>query len=354
MYLASDNAAPAAEQVLQALARANAGASAPYGRDEPTRRVEAMFSELFEREVGVFLVTTGTAANALALAQITPPWGAAIGHAEAHVMHDECGAPEFFTAGAKIVGVPGRDGRMTADGLKALLARDFWTPPTHVAPASVTISQATEAGTLYRPAEIAAIAEAAKAHGLRVHMDGARFANAAAATGAAPAELTWRSGVEILSFGFTKNGAMAAEAVIVFADDLVKNLAERRKRGGHLWSKGRFIAAQVEALLENGLWLDLAARANATAGRLAKGLESRGLRLAFPIEANEVFVWLPPSVDDALRAAGAAYYAWSSESIAPERSGRDGARLARLICSFATPDEDVDAFLGVIDREPVA
>ncbi|MFD1703716.1 threonine aldolase family protein [Methylopila henanensis] len=354
MYLASDNAAPAAEEVLQALARANAGASAPYGRDEPTRRVEAMFSELFGREVGVFLVTTGTAANALALAQITPPWGAAIGHAEAHVMHDECGAPEFFTAGAKIVGVPGLDGRMTADGLKALLARDFWTPPTHVAPAAVTISQATEAGTLYRPAEISAIADVAKAHGLRVHMDGARFANAAAATGAAPAELTWRSGVEILSFGFTKNGAMAAEAVIVFAEDLVKNLAERRKRGGHLWSKGRFIAAQVEALLENGLWLDLAARANATAGRLAAGLESRGLRLAFPVEANEVFVWLPPSADDALRAAGAAFYAWSSESIAPERSGRVGDRLARLICSFATPDDDIAAFLAVIDRERVA
>lgn len=354
MYFASDNAAPAADAVLSALARVNAGPAAPYGKDEATKRVEAMLAEVFEREVGVFLVTTGTAANAIALAQVTPPWGAAIGHFESHVMHDECGAPEFFTHGAKIVGAPGVDGKLTAESLKALLARDFWTPPTHVTPAAVTLSQATEAGTVYSADEVAAVAEVAKAHKLRVHMDGARFANAVVATGATPADLTWRAGVEMLSFGFTKNGAMAAEAVVIFAPDLIANFAERRKRGGHLWSKGRYIAAQVEGLLENDLWLDLGRRSNAQARRLSDGLTRRGLKLAFPTEANEVFVHLPEKVDAALRAAGAVYYPWSSEALAPERVGRPGDRLARLIASFATPDADIDAFLAVVDGVLVA
>lgn len=349
MNFASDNVAPAADAVLESLARMNAGPAAPYGKDDATHRVERLLADLFERQVGVFLVTTGTAANALALAQMTPPWGAVIGHAEAHVMHDECGAPEFFTAGAKIVGLAGLDGKMTPEGLAALLARDFWTPPTHVTPAALTISQATEAGTVYAPAEIGALAEIAKTRGLKIHMDGARFANAVASTGASPAELTWKVGVDALSFGFTKNGAFAAEAIVLFDDTLVRGLAERRKRGGHLWSKGRFIAAQAEGLLAGDLWLELGAKSNATAQRLAQGLERRGLRLAFPVEANEVFVWLPESVDAALKRAGAAYYPWSSEAIAPGRRGREGDVLARLISSFATPDEDVDALLAVVD-----
>ena len=198
MYLASDNIAPAHPAVLEALAAANHGPARPYGHDEENARVEKLLAEIFEREVGVYLVTTGTAANALALAQMTPPWGAVIGHSEAHVMHDECGAPEFYSAGAKIVGAPGVDGRLTVESLKALLGRDFWTPPTHVTPKALTLSQATEAGTIYRPSEIAALAEVARSRGLRVHMDGARFANAVAAGKASPAELTWKAGVEAL------------------------------------------------------------------------------------------------------------------------------------------------------------
>ncbi|MGA0533467.1 threonine aldolase family protein [Hansschlegelia sp. KR7-227] len=349
MNLASDNVAPAHDAVLEALAAVNRGPARPYGHDDVNARVEALLSEVFERKVTAFLVTTGTAANALALAQMTPPWRAAIGHAEAHVMHDECGAPEFFTGGAKIVGAPGVDGRLTTESLTALLARDFWTPPTHVAPASLTLSQATEAGTVYRPAEIAALTAIARERGLRVHMDGARFANAVVSTGASPADLTWRAGVEALSFGFTKNGAMAAEAVVLFADDLVENLAERRKRGGHTWSKGRFIAAQIEALLAGGLWLDLARAANARAAQLAIGLEARGLRLAFPVEANEVFAHLPAALHDALKAQGAQYYLWSSESIAPQRRGRDSEVLARFIPSFATEPVEIDALLAAID-----
>jgi threonine aldolase len=349
MNLASDNIAPAHEAVLEALARANSGPARPYGHDEINARVESLLSDIFEREVAAFLVTTGTAANALSLAQMTPPWGAVIGHDEAHVMHDECGAPEFFTNGAKVVGARGLDGKLTPESLKSLLGRDFWTPPTHVAPKALTLSQATEAGTVYRAGEIAALAEIACGKSLRVHMDGARFANAVASAGRTPAELTWKAGVEALSFGFTKNGAMAAEAIVLFAPDLVENLAERRKRGGHTWSKGRFVAAQIEALLEGGLWLDLARRANASAAKLALGLEARALRLAFPVEANEVFVWLPRPLHEALQAQGAAYYVWTSGSVAPARAGRDGEIMARLIASFATEDSEIDAFLAAID-----
>lgn len=349
MNLTSDNIAPAHQSVLDALAGANHGPARPYANDDLTLRVKAQLAEVFEREVEVFLVTTGTAANALALAQMTPPWGAVIGHAEAHVMHDECGAPEFFSNGARVVGAPGLDGKLTPAGLEALLARDFWTPPTHIAPKALTLSQATEAGTVYRPAEVAALAEVARGRGMRVHMDGARFANAVVATGASPADLTWRAGVEALSFGFTKNGAMAAEAIVVFAPDLVDGLAERRKRGGHLWSKGRYIAAQAAALLEGGLWLKLAAAANARAAELTLGLAARGVETAFPVEANEVFAWLPAELHEALKAKGAQYYVWTSEAARPRASGRPGDVMARLICSFATEASDVAAFLAAID-----
>lgn len=350
MNLASDNVAPAHPAVLEALAAANTGPSAPYGHDDENARVERLLADVFEREVGVYLVTTGTAANALALAQMTPPWGAVIGHDEAHVMHDECGAPEFFTHGAKIVGAPGLDGKLTPRALEALLGRDFWSPPTHVTPSALTLSEATEAGAVYRADEIDALSAIARAGGLRVHMDGARFANAVVSTGATPAELTWKAGVEALSFGFTKNGAMAAEAIVLFADDLKAGLESRRKRGGHTWSKGRFIAAQIAALLEGGLWLTLAARANAQAARLAIGLEARGLKLAFPVEANEVFVHLPAATHEAMRAMGATYYVWSSVSIAPERAGASGDVIARLIPSFATENAAVDEFLAALDE----
>jgi threonine aldolase len=349
LNLASDNIAPAHPAVIEALARVNAGAAAPYGKDEPTARVEALLAEIFECEVGVFLVTTGTAANALALAQMTPPWGAALAHHEAHVMHDECGAPEFFTNGAKMVGVVGEDGRIGAEALTGILAKNFWTPPTHVRPASLTLSQATEAGTVYRSDHVAELSAIARAHGMRVHMDGARFANAVVSSRATPAALTWKAGVEALSLGFTKNGAMAAEAVVLFAPDLIEGLAERRKRGGHLWSKGRFIAAQALGLLENGLWLELAARANAQAARLTIGLSARGLNLAFPVEANEVFVWLPAEIHQSLQGQGAHYYVWESDCVTGARAGRPGDVMARLICSWATPDADVDALLSAID-----
>jgi threonine aldolase len=350
LNLASDNIAPAHPAVMEALARVNSGPATPYGKDDATARVEKLLAEIFEREVGVFLVTTGTAANALALAQMTPPWGAALAHHEAHVMHDECGAPEFFTNGAKMVGVAGEDGRISAAALADILSKNFWTPPTHVRPASITLSQATEVGTVYRSDHVAELSSIARERGMRIHMDGARFANAVASTRETPAALTWKAGVEALSLGFTKNGAMSAEAVVLFAPDLIDGLVERRKRGGHLWSKGRFIAAQALGLLENGLWLELAARANAQAARLTLGLAARSLNLAFPVEANEVFVWLPAEIHQGLHRQGSHYYVWDSDCVTAARAGRPGDVLARLICSWATPDEEVDAFLSAIDN----
>src|SRR6185312_1799022 len=239
----------------------------------------------------VFPVATGTAANALALAALTPPWGAIYCHEAAHIQSDECGAPEFFAAGAKLLPLAGEDAKlMPATVEAALLERGV---VHHVQPSALSISQATEAGTLYRPAEIAALGALARRHGLALHMDGARFANAVAALGCAPADLTWRAGVDALSFGATKNGALAAEAVIFFDPAKAADLAYRRKRAGHLFSKMRFLSAQLDAYLADGLWLRNARHANAMAARLGQGLARLpGARLVHPVEANEVFVEL--------------------------------------------------------------
>lgn len=340
MYFASDNTSGIAPEILAALARANEGDVPSYGADPLTQRLNPVFSALFEREVDVLPVATGTAANALALAQITPPWGAVLCHEDAHVTADECGAPEVFNPGAKLIGVPGADGRVTVAGLRAALARFHPGAVNEVQPAAFSLSQATEAGTLYAPDDIAALAALAHAHGLKVHMDGARFANAVAALGVAPADLTWRAGVDVLAFGATKNGAMMAEAVIFFDPALAANFAFRRKRAGHVISKGRFLAAQLLACVEDGLWLRLAGHANAMAARLAEGLALAGIALVHPVEANEVFAALPSPLAAHLRARGASFYDW------PMPGG--GAGAYRFVTSFATAAESVDGFLALV------
>ncbi len=341
MNFASDNVAGAAPGVIEAVMRANAGAAPAYGNDEATRRVERLVGDLFGRDCAVFLVATGGAANALALAAMTPPWGAVFGHAECHAQVDECGGPEFFSGGARIVGLPGRHALIDAGELDARLSRGPWRPPHSVQPAAVTITQATELGTLYGPGDVAAIAEVARRHGLGLHMDGARFGNAVARLGCAPADITWRAGVDMLSLGLTKTGALMAEAVVVFDPARAETLAHRRKRAGHLVSKHRFLAVQVEAMLEDGLWLRLAAHANAMADRLAAGLARLGVRAAAPVEANLVFARLPHDMDARLKAAGALYYPWPSAAVDPGEG--DPVRLA---CSFATTAEDVDRLLA--------
>lgn len=341
MNFASDNAAGIAPPILQALAAANTGFALGYGNDDWTRGVERRFAELFEREVAVFLVPTGTAANALALAHVSPPWGAVLCHAESHVATDECGAVEFF-AGVKLIEIAGEGAKITQEALRATLARGRGAPHS-VTPSALSLTQATELGTVYTHSELRALAEIAHARGLAVHMDGARFANALVRLGGSAAEATWKAGVDVLSFGATKGGALAAEAVIFFDPARAAGMPSRRKRAGHLLSKHRFLAAQIEAYLADDLWLRLARHANAMAQRLAEGLAAIGVAPAWPVEANEVFARLPRPADARLRAAGASYYAWpeTGVALAPDEI------LVRLVTSFATTAEEVDGFVAL-------
>jgi threonine aldolase len=346
MNFASDNTAPVTPAILDALAEASRGYARGYGNDDWTEAAERRFSEIFEREVAAFLVPTGTAANALALAQVSPPWGAVLCHAESHVLTDECGAPEFFGNGLKLVGLPGAAGKITADGLHEVLAGYGGHSPHQVIPSALSITQATEAGTIYRTDEIAALAQIAQQRSLAVHMDGARFANALVRLNATPAEMTWRSGVDVLSLGATKGGALAAEAVIFFNPAAAASFGERRKRGGHLLSKHRFIAAQFLAYLADDRWLDLARHANAMADTLAAALTAIGLQPVWPVEANLVFVVAPRALDAKLRAAGASYYVRNSDTL---DTGHDNV-LIRLVTSFATVEEDVERFVDLCAR----
>lgn len=349
MNFVSDNLAGASEPVMQAMAAANDGFAAGYGNDAWTKRVEALFAELFEREVAVFLVTTGTAANSLALASLVQPWGAVLCHHEAHIAADECGAPEFFTGGAKIVGLPG-DGCKLAPGVVAEQLAHMRAGAVHqVQPQMLSITQATECGLVYRPDEIAALKQAIAPRGLKLHMDGARFANAVAALGCTAADITWKAGVDVLSFGGTKNGAFAAEAVIVFDPADAGQMPWRRKRAGHTLSKGRLVGAQFEGLLANGHWLDLARHANAMAERLASALQAAGkLRLAWACEANEVFLVLPQQAQAALAAQGIHYIAWSDAALPEHERLRQGEVVGRFVCSFATQAEEVDRLAAVL------
>ncbi len=343
MNFASDNTAPVAQPILDAIVRANAGYALGYGADDWTKGVERRLSDVFEREVAAFLVPTGTAANALALAHIAPPWGVVFCHAESHIAIDECGAPEFFGGGFKLAGLPGSAGKIAPDTLKSVLAGYGGHSPHQMLAAALSITQATEAGTIYRAEEIAALCAMAHARSLNVHMDGARFANALVRLNATPAQLTWQAGIDALSFGAAKGGAMAAEAVVIFDPARAASFAERRKRGGHLLSKHRFLAAQFAAYLDGDLWLDLARHANIMADRLAHELTATDLPPLWPVEANLVFVALPRTLDAKLKAAGASYYVRSSEALCLPAD----TVLARLVTSFATQNEDIERFVNL-------
>ncbi|MGA7433274.1 MAG: low specificity L-threonine aldolase [Xanthobacteraceae bacterium] len=341
MNFASDNTAPMAPAILDALSAANAGYALGYGNDDWTKALERKFAEIFEREVTVFLVPTGTAANALALAHVSPPWGVVLCHAESHIATDECGAVEFFGGGLRLVGLPGEGGKIAPATLKKALSGYGGHRPHQMIPSALSITQASEAGTIYRADEIAALAEIAHGHSLALHMDGARFANALVRLNATPAQMTWRSGVDILSFGATKGGSMAAEAVIVFDPARAAYLGERRKRAGHLLSKHRFIAAQMLAFLADDYGLTLARHANAKADLLASRLTAVGIKPVWPVEANLVFAVLPRALDAKLRGAGAGYYVRSSDSL---DVGADNV-LVRLVTSFVTTDDEVARFV---------
>ncbi|MSO89199.1 MAG: low specificity L-threonine aldolase [Rhodospirillaceae bacterium] len=338
MNFASDNASRTAPEILAALQTANTGPAMPYGADGWTERLTARFCALFEAEVAVFPVATGTAANALALSALVPPFGAILAHPHAHIVEDECGAPEFFTGGAKFLTVDGADGKMPPAGLEATIGDAGIGFVHHVQPASIGISQTTEAGTVYALDEIRAISVIARKHGLRLHMDGARFANAVAALGCSPADATWRAGVDVLSFGATKNGALGAEAVIFFDRGFARDFPYRRKRGGHLLSKQRFVSAQLLAYLNDDLWLRNARHANAMARRLADGLaKAPSARLVHPVQSNMVFVELPENAIVRLLDRGFRFYRWRT----------DTSTTLRLVTAFDTEASDVDAFIAV-------
>jgi len=338
MFFASDNWAGASDRVRAAIEASAAGFAPAYGSDDLTARVTAAMSALFEREVAVRLVPTGTAANMLSLAALAPSTGVIFAHAQAHVIHDECGAVELATGGARLHGLAGVGGKVTVAALEAALA-EVPRHPRFRQPAALSLTQATECGTLYAPDEIAALTAVARAKGLGVHMDGARFANAVAGLGVSPAEITWKAGIDVLSFGGTKNGLIGVEAVVIFDPAKAWEFELRRKRGGHLFSKHRFLSAQMEAYLADDLWLRLATRANRMGARLATGLAALpGAGLIHPVEANMLFAWFPAAGHARARAAGATYYDWSAP---PEGA-------VRLVCSWSTTEADVDRFLALV------
>jgi threonine aldolase len=332
-HFASDNYAGICPEALQALLAANAGHAPAYGDDEWTRQASDRLRELFATDCDVYFAFNGTAANSLALAALCQSYHSVICHELAHVETDECGGPEFFSNGSKLLPAKGENGKLTPEAVREVIARrsDIHYPKPRV----VTLTQATEVGTVYRPAEIAAIAELAHANGLRVHMDGARFANAVASLGVAPADITWRAGVDVLCFGGTKMGLPVGEAVIFFDRKLSEDFAWRCKQAGQLASKMRFLSAPWLGMLEGDAWLRHAAHANAMAQRLAAGLAGiPGAKLLFPVQVNGVFVELPLPVQEGLRARGWRFYTFI------------GAGGARFMCSWDTQPESVDALLA--------
>jgi threonine aldolase len=334
MRFFSDNTAAVCPEILQAISAANHDHVVAYGDDPWTQRLDEALGEFFETEVRAFPVATGTAANSLALATVTPRYGAIYCHPEAHIACDECGAPGFFTGGAQLERIEGADAKLSAAALAATL--NGHSVSVHsVQPAAVSISQATELGTAYRPDEVAALCEVAHEHGLHLHMDGARFANAVTFLGCHPGDVTWRAGVDVLSFGATKNGALAAEAVVFFHLGLVRDFELQRKRAGHLLSKSRFVSAQLLAYVESGVWRRNAERANALARAIGK---AAGKRLLHPVEGNEVFLELGIAGKASLRSAGFEFYDWG-----PPASG-----TARIVASWDQDERHVEALCAAL------
>lgn len=342
MFFASDNTSGVPSEIMAALTRANEGYARSYGADDIMSRVTARIRALFDApEAAVHLVATGTAANALALATLTPPWGAIFCHRHAHIAEDECGAPEFFTNGAKLALIDGAHGKITPDALTESLATTGASGVHGVQRGALSLTNVTEAGTCYTPAEIADLTAIAKSHGLPCHLDGARFANALIATGATPAEMTWKAGIDALSFGGTKNGLLGVEAVILFDPAKSWELELRRKRGGHLFSKHRFLSAQMEAYLTDDLWLRLARHANAMGQRLSSGIASlNSAALTHPTHANMVFANWEQGGHARLQSGGAIYY-----DLRPLQDGRE---TARMVASWNTTDDHVDRFLALL------
>ena len=333
---ASDNVAGACPEVLDAVIKANEGDSTPYGNDQISTELQDKFSEIFEKEVIVFPTASGTAANALALSTMTPSFGNIYCHKLSHINTDECGAPEFYTGGGKLVTLQGVKGKITANELDESITGAGIVH--HTQPSSVSITQVCETGEVYQLDEIKKISDVTHKHNLNMHMDGARFANALVSLDCSPAEMTWKSGIDVLSFGATKNGCLAAEAIIFFKKDLVGNVAFLMKRAGHLLSKMRFVSAQLDAYITNDVWLKNARRANDMGKRLSEGLnQHKNIELAYPTDANEIFVKMPKDIIDQL----------NSEGYTINDDEWDG-NAVRLVTAWNTDSSDIDTFLNFI------
>jgi threonine aldolase len=342
IHFGSDNVSGIAPEILAALAAANDGGVGSYGDDALSHGLERRFAEVFETEVSLLPVGTGSIANCLALALVTPPWGDVFCSDEAHIVVDEANGPGLFTGGARLTTVPSRDGRMALDDIRRAATRFPVDDVHNPMRAALSITQTTETGTLYGLDEVRALGALARELGIAFHMDGARFANAVAALGCSPAELTWKAGVDVLSFGGTKNGCLAVEAIVLFGSlrEQFPRLQRLHKRAGQLYSKMRFFSAQLDAYLAEGNWLRWAGHANAQAARLAAGLAAiDGITLRYPVEANEVFLRLPMRVCEAWTAAGIGLFAATPAG--------DGAATIRLVASFATDPADVDRVVEI-------
>lgn len=348
MQFGSDNQTGASEKVLDKIASANDGHTHGYGDDQWTEAAREKINEVFETDATIYFVATGTAANSLALASLVNPWEIILCHHQAHILIDESTAPEFFTSGARQVPVTNEAGKVQPEHVENYLSAAGTDTPHNVLPKAVSIAQANESGLVYSPEELTALSEVAHQHQLKLHVDGARFANAVAASGATPAELSWKAGVDVLCLGATKCGCLAAEAVIFFDSELATDFEHRRKRSGHLLSKGRLFASQFLGWLEDDHWLELASHANQHASALAEQLaQVPDVRLAWPAQANEVLAIMPADKISKLEAAGAEFYPWYQQSLPTHEQLNPGENLIRLVTSFKTSMDEVNNFIDI-------
>lgn len=349
MFFGSDNQTGASLQVLEMVNVANSGYAHGYGDDEWSRRATDALKDVFESDLKAYFVTTGTASNSLALSCMVKPWESILCHKQAHIIVDESTGPEHFTGGARLIPISKGEDKITAPILEEYFRKAGTNFPHNSKAGALSITQASESGLVYTPDEIRALSAVAKNSGLNIHMDGARFANALAAVECTPAELSWRAGVDVLSLGATKCGAICAEAVLFFNRELAEPFIYNRKRTGHLISKGRFIGAQFAGWLKDHHWIDLARHANSKAARLSEALSPfKAVRLVWPVQANELFVIIPTALAEFLKKSGAQFYQWPSDALPPDIELNGDEVTIRLVTSFVTDDSHIEEFCSLI------
>ncbi|MBW0445125.1 aminotransferase class I/II-fold pyridoxal phosphate-dependent enzyme [bacterium M00.F.Ca.ET.228.01.1.1] len=352
MNFGSDNQSGVSAQVLESLVAASSGDAGSYGSDEWTKRAEKALAETFDHDVRAFFVATGTAANCLALSALAKPWDAIVCHSQAHVAVDEVSAPELFSGGARLIPVDTDSGKITSSDLVDLLNRLPADRPHNVSVSALSVTQATETGLVYDPSELKQLTNAAHARGIRIHMDGARFSNAVASLGCTPADITWKAGVDVLCLGASKNGALAAEAVVFFEHALAEDFDMRRKRAGQLISKGRLFGSQFTAWLQHGHWLELARSANDTAQYLSAVLQKFDvIRPTWPVQANEIFVVMNRNLFSRLKSAGVRCSDWYRDSLPKAVTLGDDEILVRFVTSWSSTRSEVDELAGLLEAE---